>query len=230
MQARLLLVHSPLVGCGAWEPIAKDLAGDGYAVTVPDLAGTVTAGPPYHLRQAQVIAGSAGRPARGPHRAQRRGAAAGHGRDDAGRGSPGLHLRRRPAADAGALLDGDRAARSRGPAAGDGRPAGLAAAVVAMVGRGGTGRASARSRLSGSISQPGVPGCRWPCSRKFIRPRRGGQTLPVAISSSARHTRTRRPGHGELGWPVRRQLSHHLALLTEPGQVARELRELIGQL
>jgi hypothetical protein len=64
MEARLLLVHSPLVGCGTWEPIAKDLASDGYAVAVPDLAGTVTAGPPYHLRQAQVIADSAdGQPA-----------------------------------------------------------------------------------------------------------------------------------------------------------------------
>src|ERR1035438_10373950 len=31
-------------------------------------------------------------------------------------------------------------------------------------------------RLSGSISPPGVPGCRWPCSRKFIRPRQGGRT------------------------------------------------------
>src|ERR1035438_194700 len=64
MQARLLLVHSPLVGCGTWEPIADDLAGDGYGVTVPDLAGTVAAGPPYHLRQARVIADSAaGQPA-----------------------------------------------------------------------------------------------------------------------------------------------------------------------
>jgi hypothetical protein len=33
----------------------------------------------------------------------------------------------------------------------------------------------------------------------------------------------------ELGWPVRQQLSHHLALLTQPGQVARSLRTLIGQ-
>ena len=64
MEARLLLVHSPLVGRGTWEPIAADLAGDGYAVTVPDLAGTVTAGLPYHLRQARVIADSAaGQPA-----------------------------------------------------------------------------------------------------------------------------------------------------------------------
>jgi hypothetical protein len=33
----------------------------------------------------------------------------------------------------------------------------------------------------------------------------------------------------ELGWPVRQMPSHHLALLTEPGRVAGELRELIGQ-
>ena len=33
----------------------------------------------------------------------------------------------------------------------------------------------------------------------------------------------------KLGWPVRQYLSHHLALLTEPGQVAREIRELISQ-
>jgi hypothetical protein len=31
----------------------------------------------------------------------------------------------------------------------------------------------------------------------------------------------------ELGWPVRRQLSHHLALLTQPGHIAGELRKLI---
>ena len=33
----------------------------------------------------------------------------------------------------------------------------------------------------------------------------------------------------ELGWPVRKRLSHHLALLTEPGQVAREVRKLAGR-
>jgi hypothetical protein len=32
----------------------------------------------------------------------------------------------------------------------------------------------------------------------------------------------------ELGWPVRRQPSHHLALLTESAQVASEVRRLIG--
>jgi hypothetical protein len=34
----------------------------------------------------------------------------------------------------------------------------------------------------------------------------------------------------ELGWPVARRLSHHLALLTEPGLVATALCELLGHL
>src|SRR5215472_13539839 len=64
MAARLLLVHSPLVGCTTWDLVAADLAGRGYQVGVPDLTGTVTAGPPYCRRQADVIADSAsGRPA-----------------------------------------------------------------------------------------------------------------------------------------------------------------------
>jgi len=64
MAARLLLVHSPLVGCATWDLVAADLAGGGFEVGVPDLTGTVTAGPPYCLRQAQVIARSAsGQPA-----------------------------------------------------------------------------------------------------------------------------------------------------------------------
>jgi hypothetical protein len=64
MAARLLLVHSPLVGPATWDLVAADLAGRGCEVGVPDLTGTVTAGPPYCPRQAEVIARSAsGRPA-----------------------------------------------------------------------------------------------------------------------------------------------------------------------
>jgi len=59
MVAKLLLVHSPLVGCASWELVAADLAGRGYEVGVPDLSGTVAAGPPYCSRQAEVIARSA---------------------------------------------------------------------------------------------------------------------------------------------------------------------------
>jgi hypothetical protein len=47
MSPRLVLVHSPLVGGESWQPAAADLAGHGYEVDVPDLTGTVAAGPPY---------------------------------------------------------------------------------------------------------------------------------------------------------------------------------------
>jgi hypothetical protein len=51
-------------GCQTWDLVAADLAGRGYQVGVPDLTGTVAAGPPYCSRQAAVIAGSAaGEPA-----------------------------------------------------------------------------------------------------------------------------------------------------------------------
>src|SRR6266436_3363265 len=64
MVTRLLLVHSPLVGCATWDLVAADLARCGWEVGVPDLTGTVTAGPPYCVRQAEVIARSAsGQPA-----------------------------------------------------------------------------------------------------------------------------------------------------------------------
>ena len=59
MAARVLLVHSPLVGCASWDLVAADLVGRGYDVGVPDLTGTVGAGPPYCSRQAGVIVRSA---------------------------------------------------------------------------------------------------------------------------------------------------------------------------
>jgi hypothetical protein len=34
----------------------------------------------------------------------------------------------------------------------------------------------------------------------------------------------------QLGWPVTRQMSHHLAPLTEPGLVAGSVHELLGRL
>ena len=87
MAARLLLVHSPLVGSASWDLVAADLARRGYEVSVPDLTGTVAAGPPYCVRQAEVIArGASGLPAR-------------------------LCLRRRRPADPGEDLDANRALR-----------------------------------------------------------------------------------------------------------------------
>jgi len=61
---------------------------------------------------------------------------------------------------------------------------------------------------------PTVPG--WPTARC------GYLQLSEAYEDDAATARS-------LGWAVSRRLSHHLALLTEPGDVAWELRELIGQ-
>jgi hypothetical protein len=61
---KLVLVHSPLVGASSWDAVAADLAGRGYEVSLPDLTGTLTAGPPYVPRQAEAIArGTRGQPA-----------------------------------------------------------------------------------------------------------------------------------------------------------------------
>src|SRR5260370_4020450 len=63
MGARLLLVHSPLVGRATWDLVAADLAGRGYQVGVPDLTGTVAAGAPAFSRPGQVRApGAPGEP------------------------------------------------------------------------------------------------------------------------------------------------------------------------
>jgi pimeloyl-ACP methyl ester carboxylesterase len=143
MQARLVLVHSPL-------------------------AGSVAAGPPYHLRQAQVIADSAdGRPA----------ILIGHSR-------------------AGPLL----------------------AAAGAMLGGGVRGYVFVDARLPlAMLEETYPPAPAWPDAP-------GGY---LQLSEPYEHDAARAR---ELGWPVRQLLTHHLALLTAPGQVTHELRTLIGQL
>lgn len=229
MEARLVLVHSPLVGCGTWEPIAKELAADGYAVAVPDLGGTVTAGPPYHLRQAEVIAGSAaGQPAllvghsgAGPLLATAAtmlgGGVLGYIFVDAGLPTPGrswmetvppglVAQLREMAGPRGWLPpwsqwwgEEELAALLPDPAVRLHFAAGCPRLPLAMF----------------EETHPPVPG--WPAAP--------GGYLQLSEAYEDEAVRAR-----ELGWPVRRQLSHHLALLAEPGQVARQVRELIGQL
>src|SRR5216684_4836888 len=177
MGARLLLVHSPLVAHATWDLVAADLAGRGYQVGVPDLTGTVAAGPPYCSRQAAVIAGSAaGEPAilighsgAGPLLAAA-GALIGRVRGyvfaDAGLPAPG------------AVLDGHRAARPGRPAAGDGRCPGLAAAVAALVGRAGPGRAPPRPR-----GAAGLHGRLPPAAAGHVR---GGAPPGAALAGCAR--------------------------------------------
>jgi pimeloyl-ACP methyl ester carboxylesterase len=228
MGVRLLLVHSPLVGCGAWGPAAKQLAGDGYAVTVPDLAGSVAAGPPYHLRQARMIADSAGgqpvvligHSGAGPLLAMA-GMMLGEGVRgyifvDAGLPVPGRSWLETVAPDLAAQLRGMADPQGWLPPWsqwwGDEE---LAALLPDPVVR--RHFATGCPRLPLAMFEeihPPVPG--WPTASG------GYLQLSEAYEDEAARAR-------ELGWPVRQQLSHHLALLTEPGQVAREVSELAGR-
>lgn len=228
MQARLLLVHSPLVGCGTWDPVADVLAGDGYAVAVPDLAGALAAGPPYHLRQAQVIADSAaGQPA----------ILIGHSRAGPLLATAGRML--------GAEIRGYVFVDARLPAPGrswlETVQPGLADRLRDMAGPEGLlppwphwwgGEALAALLPDPAVRQHFVAGCprlpvamleeTYPLAPGWPAAAGGYLQLSEAYEGEAARARA-------LGWPVRQRLSHHLALLTEPGQIAREIRQLIGR-
>jgi hypothetical protein len=228
MGARLLLVHSPLVGPATWDLVARYLAERGYEVTVPDLTATVAEPPPYLPRQAAVIAGSA----------------SGQPSILIGHSGAGLLL-----AAAGALTG-----RARGYLFADaglpipGRtwmetvPPELASQVREM--------ADARGWLP--------PWPRWwgeevlaelipdPDQRRGFAA--GCPPLPLAMFEEAHPAVPDWPDapggylqlsdayHGQadmardLGWPVITRDSHHLAPLTDPGMVAESLHALIGRL
>ncbi len=228
MVARLLLVHSPLVGCATWDPVAADLAGGGYEVGVPDLTGTVAAGPPYCLRQAEAIARSAlGQPAIliGHSGAGPLLAAAGAMIDqvqgylfvDAGLPVPGqtwmetvppdLAAQLREMADAQGWLPpwpqwwGDEALAELIPDPGVRRhfAAGCPRLPLAM------------------FEEVHPPAPQWPdAPASYLQ-------LSAAYGDEAAKAR-------ELGWPVAERMSHHLAPLTDPALVAELLRELLGPL
>jgi len=229
MRARLVLVHSPLVSREIWEPVARDLAADGYAVAVPDLAGTLAAGPPYHLAQARVIAESAdGRPAilLGYSRAGPLLAAAGTmlGRDargyifvDARLPTPGRSWMQMAPPDLAAWL------RDLADPAGWLPPWSqwwgeeeLAELVPDTALRQRFAAGCPRLPLA-MVEEAYPPAPGWPDAPG------GYLQLSDAYDDEAARAR-------DLGWPVSVQRSHHLALLTQPLHVARELRELIGQL
>lgn len=228
MAARLLLVHSPLVGCTSWDLVAADLAGRGYGVSVPDLTGTVATGAPYCVRQAEAIARSAsGQPAilvghsgAGPLLALA-GAVAGQAKGyifvDAGLPMPGqtwmqtvppeLAARVREMADARGWLPawpqwwGDEALAELipDPAARQDFAAGCPRLPLAM------------------FEEVHPPAPRWP-------------DAPAAYLLLSEAYRDQAARARELGWPVAEQKSHHLALLTEPARIAGALRDLIDRL
>lgn len=228
MVAKLLLVHSPLVGCGTWDLVAADLARRGYEVGVPDLADAVVAGPPYCLRQAEVVASSAfGQPAilighsgAGPVLAAAAaitGQVRGYLFVDAGLPVPGQTWMDTVPPDLAAQVRGMADARGWLPPWpqwwGDEVLAGLLPDP------------EARRRFTAGcprlplamFEEVHPPAPRWP----------DAPAAYLQLSEAYEDQAARARG---LGWPVARQLSHHLALLTEPGLVAGSVHELLGRL
>jgi hypothetical protein len=228
MAARLLLVHSPLVGSASWDLVAADLAGRGYQVSIPNLTGTVAAGPPYCSRQAEVIArGAAGQPAilighsgAGPLLAAAGaivGAVQGYVFVDAGLPIPGKTWLE--------TVPSDLAAQVRAMADDHGW-------LPPWPGWWG------EEALAGLIPDPGT-------RRRFAD---GCPPLPLAMFEEVHPPVPQWPDAPaaylllseayqdqaaqarELGWPVTEQASHHLALLTAPGLVAGSLHDLLGRL
>jgi hypothetical protein len=228
MLVRLLLVHSPLVGPGTWELVAPALAEQGCKVRVPDLTGTVAAGPPYCSRQAVVVARSA---------ADQPVILIGH----SGAGSV--------LAVAGTLIDQvrgyvfvDAGLPTPGQTWIETVPPDLAARLREM--------ADAQrwlppwpqwwgdDALAELVPDPELP-------RHFAA---GCPRLPLAMFEEVQPAAPQWPdapgaylrlseayvGQAakaqELGWPVIHQASHHLAPLTDPDLVTRSLRELLSHL
>jgi hypothetical protein len=228
MVARLLLIHSPLVGPGTWDLVAAELAGRGWEVRVPDLTGTVTAGPPYCVRQAEVIArAAAGQPAilighsgAGPllaAAAALSGQVRGYLFVDAGLPMPGrtwmetvpaeLAAQVRAMADEQDWLppwpqwwsDEAMSELIPDPAARWRFAAGCPRLPLAM------------------FEEVHPPAAQWPDAP--------GAYLQLSEAYQDEALRAR-----DLGWPVVERMSHHLAPLTHSAQVAASLHELLGQL
>jgi hypothetical protein len=228
MADRLVLVHSPLVGRATWNLVAAGLAGRGYLVSVPDLTGTVAAGPPYCSRQAGVIASSAaaqpailiGHSGAGPLLAAA-GAILGQVRGyifvDAGLPAPGQSWMDTVPPDLAAQVREMADARGWLPPWpqwwGDEVLAGLIPDPQLR-----RHFAAGCPRLPLAMFEevhPPVP--QWPdAPAAYLQ-------LSEAYEDQAAKAR-------ELGWPVTRRVSHHLAPLTDPDLVTQSVRELLGQL
>ena len=222
---RLLLVHSPLVGPASWDLIAPALAEPAREVTIPDLTSTIAAGPPWCSRQAELIArAAAGRPA----------VLVGHSR-----AGPIL-------AAAGALITQVRGyvfVDARLPFPGqtwmETAPPELVAHLREMADPDGWlppwPRWWGEEALAELLPDPVIrerftagcpplplamfterhpPAPRWP----------DAPCAYVRLSEAYEDEAARAAG---LGWPVTRLSSHHLALLTDPAEVAEAISQLL---
>lgn len=228
MVGRLILVHSPLVGPGTWERVTPALAGHGCQVSVPDLTGTLAAGPPYCSRQAGAIAASAaggpavliGHSGAGPLlglAAATLGDARGYIFVDAGLPIPGQNwLETVPAELAAQVQEMADAGGWLPPWPQWWGPGGLAELLPDpdMRARFAAGCPRLPLAMFGEVHPP-VP--RW-------------QDTPGAYLRLSEAYDGQAAGARALGWPVIELASHHLAPLTEPGLVAGSLLELLRRL
>jgi len=203
-------------------------AGRGYRVGVPDLTGTVAAGPPYCSRQAEVIAGSApGEPA----------VLIGH----SGAGSL--------LAAAGAIIGqvrgyvfADAGLPTPGQAWMDTVPPGLAAQLREMADAQGWLPPGPQwwgeEALAGLIPDPDArrdfaAGCpRLPLAmfEEIHPPAPHWPDAPAAYLQLSEADADQAAQAQQLGWPVTQLVSHHLTPLTDPRLVAGSLHELLSQL
>jgi hypothetical protein len=226
MATRVLLVHSPLVGSASWDLVAADLAGSGYEVGVPDLTGTVGAGPPYCSRQAEVIARSAsgraailiGHSGAGPLLAAAGaliGAVRGYVFVDAGLPIPGQSWMETVPADLAAQVRDMADARGWLPP----WPQWWGDEVMAEL----MPDPEARRRFAA-----GCPGLPLAMFEEIHPPAPAWPDAPGAYLLLSEAYQDEAARARELGWPVAEQMTHHLALVTNPGRIAGSLRELIG--
>ena len=234
MAAKLVLVHSPLVGRTAWELVAADLARSGYEVGVPDLTGTVTAGPPYCVRQAEVIARSASGPSGSSGRPAVLIGHSGAGPLLAAAGAMAGQVRGYVFVDAGLPIPGQTWMETV--------PAELAAQLREMADAQGWlppwPQWWGEEELAGLLPDPRVrrrftAGCpRLPLAmfEEVHPPMPWWPAAPGAYLQLSEAYEDQAARALERGWPVARLASHHLALLTDPGLVAGSVVELLGQL
>ncbi len=228
MTARLLLVHSPLVGAGTWDLVAGDLAGRGWQVDLPDLTGTLAAGPPYCAAQAGVIARCAsGQPA----------IFVGHsgaGPLLAAAGALSGQVRGYVFVDAGLPIPGQTWM--------DTVPPELAGQVRGMADDQGClppwSQWWGKDALAGLIEDPaarrrfaaGCPPLPLAMFEEVHPPVPSWPDAPGAYLQLSEAYQDQAAMAAELGWPVAERLSHHLAPLTHPAMVAGTLHDLLGQL
>lgn len=65
-QPNLVLLHSPLVGSSAWQPVARVLESRRHSTTVPSLTGSATGAGPYYPKIAAAVADEIVRHTEGP--------------------------------------------------------------------------------------------------------------------------------------------------------------------